>query len=271
MKNLANIAILAIAVLTFEACYSTRATSGSTANTNSSADDTKAPGYATSTASGNIVVGGSAASASISGTSGNAMVNKPAGTMGTANTTSGVEETAPAARSDSANADSADLSGSENATKSGIAGEAIQFVKAAAISGMTEVRLSQLALKSAQGKAVKEYARMMVKDHGGANAELKALASAKGITFPESSAANLSASAKAGMEKLSNSAGKDFDQNYTQLMINDHEKAVALFEQGATSADPQVKAYANKHLPTLKMHLQAINAIAKSINNGSNK
>lgn len=193
------------------------------------------------------------------------------------------------------------------------------FIQQAAISGMSEVQLSRLALKNAQSSAVKQFAAMMVKDHGGANAELKALATAKGITLPDSSALNDPANSNMGTgtatsgtatgtsgsstgtagsstgtagsstgtagsgtgnsdntsgginmslaektERLRTSSTKEFDQNYIQLMIRDHVKAVSLFERGSKSSDPQVKAYATKHLPTLRMHLQHVTALGKT-------
>jgi len=196
--------------------------------------------------------------------------------------------------------------------------DAQQFIQQAAISGMSEVQLSQLALKKTKNSSVKNFAAMMVKDHSGANAELKTLAKAKGYSLPDSSSlsqpdnfttATGSAGSTAGntsattgttsngtgsngtgagssgttgndansgnqpgdmtlsekMDRLSSASNKDFDQQYLQLMIRDHIKAVSLFEMGTKSSDPQVKAYAVKYLPALKMHLKQVTAISKTV------
>lgn len=66
------------------------------------------------------------------------------------------------------------------------------------------------------------------------------------------------------IERLRTSSSKEFDQNYVQLMTRDHVKAISLFESGSKSADPQVKAYASKHLPTLRKHLQQVTALGKT-------
>jgi putative membrane protein len=56
--------------------------------------------------------------------------------------------------------------------------------------------------------------------------------------------------------------GKQFDIAYTQMMVEDHKNAVALFQQGVLSADPDLKAYAGKYLPILRNHLQQIQKIS---------
>jgi putative membrane protein len=50
-------------------------------------------------------------------------------------------------------------------------------------------------------------------------------------------------------------SGAEFDKAYMQHMVGDHEKAVALFQTAANSAqDADIKAYATKTLPTLQEH-----------------
>lgn len=252
MKNLTY--LIAVATLTFVGCYSTR-TASSTSNTGTDSTGTVIQALGAGNATAPIVnrqVGGVSASGAVNGTSGNASGIQPAGTMGTANTTSGV-----ASNTGEVNATAGDSSGAGTTERKGTAEEAQQFIKTAAVSGKAEVELSQLALKNAQSSAVKQFAAMMVKDHGGANAELKTLAVAKGLTITESS--------PAGIDGLRNSAPKDFDQDYIRLMTQDHIKAIHLFEDATKSSDPQVKSFAIKHLPTLKMHLKQVTAIGRTI------
>ena len=50
--------------------------------------------------------------------------------------------------------------------------------------------------------------------------------------------------------------GVDFDRAYAAAMLSDHQKAVALFEQPPRKGkDADVRAYAEKTLPTLRKHL----------------
>lgn len=59
-----------------------------------------------------------------------------------------------------------------------------QFVHEAALSGLKEIRLGQIALQRAQDSEVKQFAQHMVQDHAAANQKLTQLARSKGFTIP---------------------------------------------------------------------------------------
>jgi len=59
------------------------------------------------------------------------------------------------------------------------------FIQAAAQVGMTEVKLGELAARAGQSDDVKQFGQRMVKEHGGINDDLKALAAQKGVTLPD--------------------------------------------------------------------------------------
>ncbi|MBS1503862.1 MAG: DUF4142 domain-containing protein, partial [Bacteroidetes bacterium] len=89
-----------------------------------------------------------------------------------------------------------------------------------------------------------------------------AIAQKKNITLP--TAPDSSAQKKA--KNLALKSGKDFDKAYVDAMVDGHKKAVKLFEDGIKNLqDTTLKAFATKTLPTLKMHLDSINAIKKSM------
>jgi putative membrane protein len=93
----------------------------------------------------------------------------------------------------------------------------------------------------------------MVDDHSKANEKLKGVASQKGIAAPSA----VNAKQKATMDRLSNLSGAAFDRAYMQDMVKDHEEDVAEFQREANSgADPDVKNFASKTLPTLQEHLK---------------
>jgi putative membrane protein len=133
------------------------------------------------------------------------------------------------------------------------------FVNEAAVGGMAEVQLGQLAVKNAKSPDVKNFGQRMVDDHTRVNNDLKQLASSKGITLPT----DLDTKHKETVDRLSKLTGEQFDKAYMNDMIEDHTKDVADFRKEASEAgDPDVKAFAAKTLPTLEEHL----ALAKSIN-----
>ncbi len=135
------------------------------------------------------------------------------------------------------------------------------FAKKAADGGMAEVTLGQLAADKGSDPRVKEFGQNMVKDHSKANDKLKSVAAKDSITLP----ADQSAEHKKEADKLSKLSGKDFDQAYTKLMVQDHEEDVAEFKKEAASgSNPDIKAFANDTLPTLQHHLDMIKQIAST-------
>jgi putative membrane protein len=140
-----------------------------------------------------------------------------------------------------------------------VTGGDLAFMNDAAPGGLAEVELGKLAAQKAQSAEVKAFAQKMVEDHSKAGEELKQLASQKKVTLPT----EILPKHKEIVEKLSKLSGADFDREYVKAMVADHEKDVTAFNSvaiGATDAD--VKAFAAKTLPTLKMHLEMIKAMA---------
>ncbi len=131
----------------------------------------------------------------------------------------------------------------------------------AASGGMYEVELGKLARQKAQTQAVKDFAPQMVTDHGKANEQLKALASAKGITLP----ATISDKHQKDYDNFTEKEAADFDKDYIDQMVKDHKKDVNAFEKAAKNLDdPDVKAFASNTLPTLKEHLTMAEQIQES-------
>lgn len=133
------------------------------------------------------------------------------------------------------------------------------FIKHAASGGLLEVKLGQLATERAKNPAVKQFAQRMVDDHSKANKELEAVAGQKGVQL----SGKLNKKDQATFDKFADLKGEDFDREYIQCMLKDHEHDVAEFEKQARNAtDQDVKTFAAKTLPTLREHLQMVRALA---------
>lgn len=134
------------------------------------------------------------------------------------------------------------------------------FAVKAANGGMMEVDMGKIAEQKAKSKAVKAFAAMMVKDHSKANEELKTLAAAKNITLP----ATVGSDMQKDIDDLTKDS-TDFDKDYIDKMVKDHNDDIDLFEKAAkNSPDSAFKTFAVKTLPTLYKHLGAAKAIVKS-------
>jgi len=162
-----------------------------------------------------------------------------------------------------ANADSANETKDTSTNAAETGGIAVdtddsQFAVEAANGGMAEVELAKLAETKATNAKVKEFAAMMIKDHTMANEELMGIAKTKNITLPTT----VGADQQTVMGDLQKKTGAEFDKGYVDAMVKDHDKDVTLFEKASKDAkDTELKSFATKTLPVLKMHQQAIKAI----------
>jgi putative membrane protein len=154
----------------------------------------------------------------------------------------------PAYNSDTSLKDPVDTAGNENTT----------FVLKAASGGMMEVELGNLAQQNAQSERVKRFGAMMVKDHSASNEKLKALADSKNTLIP----AKMPDKIQGHIDEMKKLHGADFDKHYMSMMTDDHKEDIDLFEKASTNlSDADLKAFAAKTLPVLKLHLDSAKAI----------
>lgn len=146
-----------------------------------------------------------------------------------------------------------------NAAKDADAVDPKGFLTEAAHGGIAEVKMGELAASKAENAEVKQFAQKMVADHTKANAELKKLAEGEGVTLPT----DMNAEQKATYDRLAKLSGAEFDREYMMTQVAAHEKTVDLFQKQVDQGeDAEVKAFANKTLPNLKMHLESARQIS---------
>ncbi len=139
-----------------------------------------------------------------------------------------------------------------SALASAVAANSNSFVDDAAQGGINEVESAKLALEKSTSTDVREYATTMQEQHTKANAELIGVAKKLDIEVPDE--ASLVAKAK---KLLLEMREESFDQAYANNQVVAHEKNVELFKKEAESSDkPELKAFAQKTLPTLEHHLE---------------
>jgi putative membrane protein len=135
-------------------------------------------------------------------------------------------------------------------------------------AGMTEVRLGELASKKAQNADVKAFGRMMVQDHTKAGDELKQIALKHNITPP----AELDDDQRDKVDRLSKLQVGEFDREYINTMVDDHEKTVNALEDRLDKEgdndnprytpkktdnpfEMELNQWAAKTIPTVRQHL----------------
>ena len=158
-----------------------------------------------------------------------------------------------------------------------------QFVSDAAVGGMKEIYVSEMALVTSTNDDIKRFAKRMVKDHSAANRRLATIAANEGLTYPPTNSfsaddpnwsdprivnpENVKGAQLLTMpnlpylrdyldvKHLQSLTGGQFDQTYLSDMAGDHIQAVSEFETASQNlTDPDLKKFAAKTLPTLQKH-----------------
>ena len=135
-----------------------------------------------------------------------------------------------------------------------------QFIQDAATGGTAEVSLGRMAANKAGSTQVRAFAERMVKDHGAANDELMELAKKKGVSL----STQLDPTHRALVDRLGSLSGPEFDREYMQAMVSDHQTDVGKFEREVKGGrDADVKSFAERTLPTLRQHLELAQETAR--------
>lgn len=124
------------------------------------------------------------------------------------------------------------------------------FYQQALDGGRKEVAAGTLASTNATDAGVKAFADMLVKDHTAMNQQVAAAAGQADAAAPAPEAT--------ATADLQGRTGADFDRAFVDMMVADHEKTIALFENAAENASTEeAKSLAQGALPKLREHLQA--------------
>ena len=63
-------------------------------------------------------------------------------------------------------------------------------------------------------------------------------------------------------ERLAKLSGVQFDREYVKVMVQDHDKTVAQFEEASFKVkDPPLKAFIEKTVPTLRQHKEHVHGL----------
>lgn len=136
------------------------------------------------------------------------------------------------------------------------------FVHEAMMGGKMEVQLGQMAAGRAQNEDVRRFGQRMVDDHTKAGDDLMRSCGDEGMgkmgnRNDHDSPGSPDNEHSQMHKRLSGMNGADFDREYMRMMVEDHQKDVAAFEREAQyGQDSNVKAFAQRTLPTLREHLR---------------
>ena len=139
-----------------------------------------------------------------------------------------------------------------------------EFVSKAFEGSTTEVELGNLAQQNSQSEDVKRLGQQMVLDHSQMNEKwFKPLAKSLNMSEPKGP----SKKDRKLIAQLQALSGKDFETEYIQVMVRDHQADLKDFQTEAENAqDPNVKRVAQLATTVISKHLEMIEQIAKSHN-----
>lgn len=137
-----------------------------------------------------------------------------------------------------------------------------KFLAQAMDDGLSEIRVSKLALTQSQDDEVKDFARRIIRDRADINREFNLLANEKSVPVP----AEASTKRKATYDKLARLSGSSFDREFLRHNVSDHESDVLDFRrQAEIGDDPDVRGLAAKALKPLQVELQMSRDLAEKI------
>lgn len=137
----------------------------------------------------------------------------------------------------------------------------LEFIKTVSEAGLVEIKTSTLAVNLSKNPRVIAFAKMMIADHTQAGKELSNVANGNLVDKADT----ITAQKQKSIDSLQKLSGNKFDHAYMNMMVKDHSAAVELFKQEANNRNTRMNMFANKYLPTIKMHLDSANAICASL------
>ncbi len=125
-----------------------------------------------------------------------------------------------------------------------------QFYEQALTGGQKEIDASNLEKSQGSSADAKKVADKLIADHTAMGKKVMA-AAGSGATAPVPDTTTPA--------DLQGKTGKDFDKAWVDMMVTDHEKAIAMFENASKNASTeQAKTLASDALPKLREHLKAV-------------
>jgi len=132
-----------------------------------------------------------------------------------------------------------------------------------------EVEAGNLAKTRGDAKGIKNYGAELVKDHTKADSDVLKLAKSKTVVMTAPMPKN-AAEEKQGkdemarMSRLRELKGADFDREFVNMMLSDHERDIQFVRDSrAAASDVQLKMLLEKMLPVLEKHRDDAQALMR--------
>ena len=138
----------------------------------------------------------------------------------------------------------------------------MDFMAKATYINHGEVASGNLAVTKAINPAVKNYGSMMIEDHSNAHLQLTSVASSGDYILPSET----DQEHKNKANTLMGLSGDAFDSTYLYMMVEGHDKAIALHQDEIQNGDnSSVKQYAQNNLGAIQHHRAMADSLAHAL------
>ncbi len=129
-----------------------------------------------------------------------------------------------------------------------------KFISKISMLSGEQARISQIASQRAADAQVKSFAEQISTHCKGLEQEIDQLALSKSVIVPTGRSSSYDANDE---QKWQNKDAKDFDGDYMKRVIKNHKDSIDTLEDYSkdNDSDPELVAFAQKHLPTLRSQL----------------
>ncbi|HEX3235942.1 MAG TPA: DUF4142 domain-containing protein [Gemmatimonadales bacterium] len=141
------------------------------------------------------------------------------------------------------------------------------FVREAIAGNLLEVRLGRAAMQRASSPAVKQFGQQMFRDHTTMGNQWSALISRNRLPVKVA----LDPAQEQQASRLERLSGADFDRNYMNSMIQDHQQDAQAFQsQGLSARSADVRQLASSDLATIQQHLSMAQQVGAQVGASTN-
>jgi putative membrane protein len=125
-----------------------------------------------------------------------------------------------------------------------------------------EIAAGQIAIKKGQSEQMKEYGRMLVRDHSAAEQQVAALAKQERLTLPAAPPAEAAQDANDLKAMDAMPADDQFDNRFARQMVDEHRRDIdAVTDDRYHTGDDRLGKLLDGLLPTLNKHRDAAQTI----------
>lgn len=136
------------------------------------------------------------------------------------------------------------------------------FIRTAAATDAYERRAGRMATRQAANPRVRNFGRMMVRDHTRTTADLKA--AIRRARLPPPPVPMLTPEQQSNILALRRLRGPGFDRAYMQQQVQTHVQALRVFRAYAAGGDnPVLRGAAASTVPIIQRHLTLANRILR--------